>query len=375
MTLAPVVKGWCPGAYQPMMAEDGLVVRIRPRLARVSSEQAAGLCAVSLEYGSGYIDLTNRANLQIRGISEADHEAVLARLAPLGLLDEDPALESRRNLLVTPFWTAGDIVSTLSERLLAHLGDLPKLPAKVGFAVDCAEAGPLLTQDPADIRIEQGEAGLILRADGSNSGRAVTRETAIPALIEMAHWLADHITPQARRMAAVVAQGHLPEEWATEKTRAPACRPTVGIVPLGAVAGLPFGQIDAKALLERLADGVQGLRLTPWRALVLEGRAMPANASFITDPHDPLLWVDACVGAPLCASANAETRALARQLAPLMHGSLHVSGCPKGCARARPADVVLIAEGGTFSLVKDGCANDTPVRTGLSPTDLLNGEF
>ncbi|MCV2892043.1 cobalamin biosynthesis protein CobG [Lentibacter sp. XHP0401] len=375
MTRAPVVKGWCPGAYRPMMAEDGFVVRIRPRMGRVSAAEAAGLCTASLEYGSGCIDLTNRANLQIRGISESDHEAVLARLGELDLLDKDPAMESRRNLLVAPFWTQGDTVSTLSERLLAHLGDLPALPAKVGFALDCSDAGPLLTQDPADIRIEKGEAGLILRADGCTKGRAVTQETAIPALIEMAHWLADHITPQARRMAAVVAQEHLPDQWATEKMRAPARRPTVGMVPLGALVGLPFGQIDAKALLESLSDGVQSLRLTPWRALVLEGGAMSGDASFITDPHDPLLRVDACVGAPLCASATSETRALARQLAPLMRGSLHVSGCAKGCARARPADVVLIAQEGTFSLVKDGCANDTPVRTGLSPTDLLTGEF
>ncbi len=373
MTAGPVVKGWCPGAYKPMMAEDGLVVRIRPRMARLSAEQAAELCAVSLEYGSGYIDLTNRANLQIRGVSEADHDAVLARLDRLGLLDEDPTMESRRNVLVAPFWTQGDIVNTTSEMLLSHLGDLPKLPAKVGFAIDCSDVGPLLTQDSADIRIEQGEGGLILRADGCSKGRAVTRDTVIPALIAMANWLADHITPQTRRMAAIVAQGHLPEQWATEKMRKPANRPVVGVVPLGALIGLPFGQIEAQALLERLATGVQGLRLTPWRALVLEGGEMPSDASFITDPNDPLIRVDACVGAPLCASGNAETRRLARQLAPLTRGSLHVSGCAKGCARACAADVVLIAEGGTFSLVRDGCANDTPVITGLSPTDLLTG--
>jgi len=284
-------------------------------------------------------------------------------------------MESRRNLLIAPFWSQGDIVSTLSERLLAHLGDLPKLPAKVGFAVDCSDAGPLLTQDSADIRIEQGEAGLILRADGCAKGRAVTLATAIPALIEMANWLADHITPQARRMAAVVMQGYLPEQWATVKMRNPARRPIVGVVPLGALVGLPFGQIDAKALLERLSADAQALRLTPWRALVLEGDTMPSGASFITDPNDPMLRVDACVGAPLCASAHAETRELARQLAPLARGSLHVSGCAKGCARARAADVVLIAQDGIFSLVKDGCANDTPVGTGLSPIDLMTGEF
>ena len=33
------VKGWCPGAYQPMVSGDGLIVRIRPKFAEFSSVQ------------------------------------------------------------------------------------------------------------------------------------------------------------------------------------------------------------------------------------------------------------------------------------------------------------------------------------------------
>ena len=107
MTTPPTVKGWCPGAYRPMKSEDGLVVRVRPRLARLTADQAAGLCDVALDYGSGHIDLTNRANLQIRGVAEADYDMVLAGLGALGLLDEDPSQESRRNILVAPFGKGG----------------------------------------------------------------------------------------------------------------------------------------------------------------------------------------------------------------------------------------------------------------------------
>jgi len=375
MTAAPTVKGWCPGAYKPMMSVDGLVVRIRPRMARVRTEQATGLCKVALQYGSGHIDLTNRANLQIRGVAEADHEVVLARLNALGLLDADPEIEGRRNILMTPFWEPDDLAHNLATELLERLAELPDLPAKIGFAVDCADAGPLLAQDPADIRIEQGTDGLIMRADGCAHGWPVTRDSAISALIEMAHWLAEHLTPQTRRMAAVVAATPLPEQWTAAKSFKPANRPSLGMIPLGALVAAPFGQIDAQALLDCIASGTNGLRLTPWRSLLLEGGAMPVGHAFITDPDDPLLHVDACVGAPHCASAHAQTRVLARQLAPLTKGSLHISGCAKGCARARPADVVLIADGDTFSLVKDGRASDTPVKTGLRPTDLLTGVF
>ncbi|SFS81958.1 precorrin-3B synthase [Sulfitobacter marinus] len=374
MTQAPMVKGWCPGAYQPMMAADGLVMRVRPKLARITADQAAGLCDIALRFGSGHIDLTNRANLQIRGVAEADHDAVLMGLGGLGLLDEDPATERRRNILVAPFWTTGDMTATLTAQLLARLGDLPDLPTKVGFAVDCDPAGPLLTHDPADIRLEQGEGGLILRADGCATGRPETLHTAIPALIEMAVWLADHVTPQARRMAAVVADTPLPKAWTATPPLPTQHRPQLGSNFGGPLVGAPFGQIDARALLRALADA-RGLRVTPWRAFVLEGATAPSDPAFITTADDPLMRVDACPGAPLCASASVETRDMARRLAPTVTGSLHVSGCAKGCARARPADLTLVGRDGTFDLVRGGCAGDTPLKTGLRPDELLTGEL
>ena len=179
------VKGWCPGAHRPMMSGDGLVVRVRPRLARLDRAQALCLAALAQRFGSGVIDLTSRANLQIRGVAEADHEALLQELARLHLLDADASLERRRNVLVTPFWHAGDLTERLTLALLAALPALPELPAKVGFAVDTG-AAPLLGGASADVRFERGSSGLILRADGAARGRPVTEQDAIPALLEMA---------------------------------------------------------------------------------------------------------------------------------------------------------------------------------------------
>ncbi|SMC99250.1 cobalamin biosynthesis protein CobG [Primorskyibacter flagellatus] len=374
MTTPPTVKGWCPGAYRPMLSADGLVMRVRPRLARLTPDQGAGLCDIALRYGSGSIDLTNRANLQIRGVAEADHDTVLAGLGALGLLDKDPRIEERRNILVAPFWTKGDLTARLTRALLDCLADLPELPAKVGFAVDCDPAGPQLARCSADIRIEQGQSGLILRADGAACGRAVTVATAIPALIEMAVWLADHVTPQARRMALVSARDILPEDWSNAPPRATAAQAEIGLHPLGALVGAPFGQIDARAL-KGVLKGATGLRLTPWRTFLLEGVGLPDATAFITAPDDPLMRVDACPGAPVCPSASVETRDLARALAPRMQGSLHVSGCSKGCARARPADVTLIGRNGAFDLVRAGCAEDLPLTTGLHPDDLMTEGF
>ena len=80
-TKTPEIRGWCPGAHRPMMSGDGLVVRVRPRLARLTTEQVLGLCAAARRHGNGTIDLTNRANLQMRGVDEEDHQPLLNRPA------------------------------------------------------------------------------------------------------------------------------------------------------------------------------------------------------------------------------------------------------------------------------------------------------
>ena len=234
----PAVKGWCPGAYRPMMSGDGLVVRVRPRLARLTRRQVEGLCDLAGRHGNGFIDLTNRANLQIRGVSEAGHGAVLRGLAALHLLDSDPQMEGRRNILTAPFWTPGDLTTRLTDALLDALPDLPELPAKVGFAVD-AGPQPLLGGDSADFRFERGASGLILRADCCALGRPVTEATAIPALIELAQWFDHHRTPARRRMAQVIDATALPAGWAVAAPLAPAPTPAPVAEPAPASASAP----------------------------------------------------------------------------------------------------------------------------------------
>lgn len=368
----PQIKGWCPGAHRPMTAADGLVVRVRPRLGRLDAAQMRGLCDLAQRYGSGAIDLTSRANLQLRGVAEADHPALLEALNRLDLLDADPELEARRNLIVTPFWQEGDLTARITRTLLSRLADLPELPAKLGIAVDCGQA-PVLHTASADFRIERSTDGLILRADGAPGGRPVTEETVHQALCEMAHWFVDHMTPDRRRMARVVAVTPLPPGWSCAAPRpAHATAPRIGSHPMGALIGAPFGQLDAAAFAQVIADS-PGVRITPWRSVLLEQVALPDHPAFITDPADPILRVDACPGAPLCPAASVQTRRLARALAGRRDGHLHVSGCSKGCARACASDVTLVGRDGRFDLVHNGRASDSPCQTGLTPDDLLTG--
>lgn len=365
------VKGWCPGAYRPMMSGDGLVVRIRPRLGRLDAESARGLCCLANMHGNGLIELTNRANLQLRGVREDSHAALLEGLGALGLLDKDPALESRRNILVTPFWQAGDLTSRLTQQLIDRLAELPLLPAKFGFAID---TGPLrlLSRNSADIRLETGaDGGLILRADGAERGRVVTEADAIDGLIRLARWFVNTAPDTTTRMGRLLQHESLPDGWEAAFAAPEADKPSPGENPLGQLVGLPFGQIEASALAEILPD-VTAIRTTPWRLLLLEGVTDISQESLISSPNDPLLRVDACPGAPRCTSATVETRVFARRLAPHSTGSLHVSGCTKGCARSTASDLTLVGQNGAFDIIRNGNAQASPERYGLSPKDILN---
>lgn len=363
------IKGWCPDAWHPMATGDGLLVRVRPRLARLTRAQVLILCEAALAYGNGLFDLTSRANLQLRGVRDSAMPALLATLVEHDLASADAVIETRRNLLLAPDWHEGDDTARIANELTARLHELPELPGKVGFVID---AGPrlALAGEDGDFRVERGrDGGLILRAAGRMRGAALDRGGEADALIALAHWFVASGGVEAGRM-----------------TRHPACLPpfaegelhpasgvgpiTAGSHEFGRALGIPFGQIDARTL-GRLATSstMEALRLTPWRLVLVEG--LGDDAGFIRDADDPLLRVDACPGQPVCPQATVETRALARRLAPHVEGRLHVSGCAKGCARTVPADLTLTGREGLFDLATGAHAGAPPLQTGLTTAEIL----
>lgn len=366
------VKGWCPGAYSPMMSGDGLIVRVRPRMGQLSAAQAQGLCAAAERFGNGLIDLTSRANVQLRGVAHSDHPSLLETLGTLGLLDADPAIEARRNILTTPDWQDGDLTTRLYAALCDRLSELPQLPAKMGIALDTGRTA-LLQNASADFRFEiANSGGLILRADGMDRGQPVTEASAADALIEMAHWFAATASGGTRRMAQLVAR-HRPRWPALCREPRPAGKPVApGHGPLGHVYGAAFGSLlarDLQALIARTGAGA--LRCTPWRLIILDKAQAGPAAGFVSDPADPLLRSHACPGAPACTSATVDTRALARALAKKSAGRVHVSGCAKGCAHPGRAALTVVGRSGAYDLVKAGHAWDQPQMRGLTADALL----
>jgi precorrin-3B synthase len=372
------IRGWCPGALQPMRSGDGLVVRIRPHASRIDAAQAVGLAELAERHGNGIIDLTNRANLQIRGVGDVSYLPLIEGLARLALLDPDPDTEARRNVLMTPFWTEGDEIASIAAELEQAVATGPAgVPTKFGFAVDCGKER-VLAGASADVRIERAVTGhLIVRADGAELGRQVTRRDAVDAALALTEWFVTSGGAKGSRgrMAAHIGAGARPPEALCGNARPARSQvlPGPAVYPQGAMFGMAFGQLISTAL-RYLGNCAHALRMTPWRMILAEGmQEMPRCEGLIVQAGDPMLRVIACSGAPRCAQAHADTRALAAALAPCVaeDARLHVSGCAKGCAHSGPASITLVATGEGFDLVRGGSVRDAPVQRGLSGAGIL----
>jgi precorrin-3B synthase len=369
------VRGWCPTALRPMLSGDGFLVRVRPREGRLTSAQASRLAKLATTLGNGLIDLTGRANLQIRGVRERDRQALAAALDRLSLVDADGEREAQRNILVAPYWREGDCTQLLAAELECALAAASVgLPEKFGFAIDCGQMR-VLAQAPADIRIERGaQGGLIVRADGAQEGCAVAQEEAVPTALALAKWFATSAQRRGRMATHIAGGAKLPRAMAGSARPAPEMdTPCPGVVVGGTLVAFAFGQLQSETLA-LLATLAPGLRMTPWRMLLIEGLyEVPQLDGVLTRPDDALLRVTACTGAPGCPEAQADTRRLATALAAHIPADarLHVSGCAKGCAHPLPSSVTLVGTANGFDLVRDGCARDVPDMYGLYPAQIL----
>ena len=370
--MRPPRKGWCPTALKPMASGDGLIVRLRPKFGRLTANELLSIIDISENYGNGLLDFTNRANLQIRGVGEDQLTSITEALYEKSLIDDRIEKFGGRNLILAPDWLDGGQTENFAREFYDALNELPELPSKFGFSIDIG-ADSLLGQVSSDIRLERSNInGLVVRADGSAFGRKVSSKNAITAMFDMAKWFVKTDGFASGRMAHHLEKIHLPKSWQTTPPVGIPRNLSVDKIKVGVFLGIPFGQMTTKALRD-LVDETKSkaVRLTPWRSILLEGEdfAKSGNFTFRTLNKSPAL--DACPGAPSCASASVETRELAVTLAHKTLKPLHVSGCAKGCARPKSAPVTVTGNNGKYDLIINGCAWDQPAKTGLSKSELL----
>lgn len=380
-------KGWCPSLFEPMQAGDGYLVRVKPRTTGFSSAQLQVVADAARRYGSGRIEITNRANLQIRGLSAGTVQDFGTAMVAAGLANADPAVERRRNIQLPVDCDAMMLkLAAGLEQWIETDKRLELLPAKFGFSV--SEAGLDDAVPAADIRIVLGPQACAVAVAGTAAvvepGQILETACALTyAFLE----LADQVAPRPARMKALVAA--LGATAIFEKAGLATGPDWMGDAPPQKPAalppelfrlGLPFGAADA-GMIAKAADlaekfGSGTIRLSGARSLVLMGVTAPTRlaeaaeqAGFVVDPDDPRLRIAACAGYPACGNALIDTRAVAGLLAAHWQRAdmLHVSGCAKGCANPGPAALTLTGiTKDRFDVVVRGRAGDPPDHAAIS---------
>jgi len=344
-------RGWCPSLYEPMATGDGLLVRVKPPAACLSSSAARALADAAARFGNGVVELTRRGNLQVRGLSASGVPGFAAAMVAAGLADPDPHVERRRIVMAPPL--AGDDPAVATDALaLAEAIEaiVPTgLPSKFCVAID---GGGVLAGAPA--------ADVVVRLDGLTS--------AVDALALVRPRLA----AATGTVRGTVQPAQAPGSAIGFHRYADRSHGAFGL-------GLPFGQTDSAELrlLADLADRFSegAIRTSPWRAMLLSRVRVgnvpalrQAAAGWVVDPADPRLGVTACVGSPGCGQATVPARADAAWLAA--HGAggpLHVSGCAKGCAYS--GGPALVAAAGRYSRLSEWRAGTAPTPQGLTLTE------
>ncbi|QBF24969.1 precorrin-3B synthase [Pseudomonas tructae] len=382
----------CPGLWRIVQALDGGICRIKLAGGALTADQAEAVAKAAERFAGGEIEVTNRGNLQIRGIGR-DHSALIEMLLAAGLGPREAAGDDVRNLMLSP--CAGiDPQMLFDTRLLAaqvlqSLETTPRfhqLSAKFAVQLDGGEALAMLDH-PHDLWLSplklDGELWLAFGLAGCPAKDAplgaVPLTRGHELVLAVLKRFLDLARPEQTRMRQLLSE-HLPEAFITGlavPVRADAAvrqwrcvqasASYLGIYPqlqhgLSAIGtSAPLGRLNPSMLrgAARLAreQGDGTLRMTPWQGVLLpniaqrhaEGvSARLAGLGLLVSATEQLSRLVACTGSAGCAKGQADTkgdaRLLATLLAPGAPASVHLSGCPRSCAMAHVAPATLLAQ-------------------------------
>lgn len=399
-----VIRDACPSVHEPFAQLDGALVRIRVPGGLLGSRQVRRIAEAASAHGT-VLEITSRANLQIRGVRAGSHHPLVEELVAAGVTLADAAADARRNVMASP--TAGIDPCEVSDtraltaavaQVLVRAGGAGLSP-KFGVLLDGGGAVTMRgrRQDIClgAVRIRERSWGYEVRlAQPLPEGRAaepivVVNPGDAARLVKAAVALMADYPAAGGRMSGLVtllgaekvlnlaAASHdvqLAEVASRDVERAPSpsLRPmgqlrqrgpghdSVGAMPvLGRLSGQELASVASVA--EEFCDRERGaeVRLTPWRSIVLPHVPRQRSSSALheleqlgwaVDVTDPALSVVACAGSTGCPSSFTDTQRDARAMVESLRNaatrsgfSVHLSGCSKRCADSTSEfDVTLV---------------------------------
>ena len=375
------------GLFYVAPNQNAYMLRLRLPGGLLRAAQAGGIADLARRFGGGYVDVTTRANLQIREIGAAHPIAVLTALDELGLTSRGAGADNIRNLTGSPaagidpeeLYDTRPLGRELYHYILNHR-ELYGLPRKFNVAFDGGGRLSVLadTNDIgfAAVRIRPGKsaaAGVYFRMllggvtghgfVAGDSGVLLAPHEVVPAAVAIIRLFIDHGDRTDRKRARLA---YLVERWGIEKclTEAAAflpfpwrlapldeCEPRcaidkhghIGIHPQ-AQAGrfylgvtLAVGRLTADqlaglaAIAQRYGAGL--LRLTVWQNLLISdiaetdltaAQAAIAALGLSTSASHLRGGLVACTGNAGCKFALSDTKRHAIELADYLDARLRL---------------------------------------------------
>ena len=133
----------CPGLFYGTPAADGFLVRVRIPGGLLDRQQVSTIAQIISHWHSPTLQVTNRGNLQLRGITTAPTPAMFQALQSVGLAAKNPSLDRLRNFMASP--TAGidpqELIDTRPylraiNNYLQNHPELVDLPSKFSIGID-----------------------------------------------------------------------------------------------------------------------------------------------------------------------------------------------------------------------------------------------
>ncbi|MHB1699396.1 MAG: precorrin-3B synthase [Acidobacteriaceae bacterium] len=396
----------CPGVIHAVQTKDGLLIRIRVPGGLIEADQLRVIADLSRDCADGTIELTSRANLQLRAIQRRDLKHVVDSISAAGLLPS-PQHDRVRNIVTSPI--AGrdgeelidprPLILELDRQLRAE-PIFASLHPKFSFAI---HGGPRrFSRDLDDIALEAVDLNSVphfhLSLGGASTGFVLKRLDAVEcvlAVTRMCIGLAHECGAPVRAKSVVKipdALKRIVDALPHLLTPSPVAPPShtvheapVGVYPTtqdGRVSifpSIPLGRLNpeqARYIADASNEWEGDLRLAPWRGVILG--SIPKNAASDIVGHlrsiglscegrDGFQGIAACAGITGCEESLADVRGDAASLAQRFLGravpagwTVNLSGCDKQCGRRRGATAELTAgqSGYTLDLAGSRVASD-----------------
>lgn len=375
----------CPGLFYGTHAQDGFLIRIRTPGGLINSKQGKLLGDLLTEWG-GTLQVTNRANLQIRGVQKPPTSAVFEMLQKLNLAAQNPHIDHLRNIMGSP--TAGidsqELIDTRPlikalDNLIQNHPLIGELSPKFSIGVDGGGTVGIGIRSPVawEHRYNEIQLNAISVDDGNNSINfqlaiagdkklyntqlVITPEQCLSVVATLINVYGEYVrnnpldTGKKPRMKQLI--DHLGLDTYIQQVNSQLTQPLpilsaeptpsqpyhhLGIYPQKNAElcyigiSLHLGQINAQQWLGlvELSEtfGNAELRLTPWQTIIMPdiphqqiSQLLPKLSLLgFAEIESNQVAIAACGGKPGCAASLTHTQTHASQLAEYLHQRLNL---------------------------------------------------